>query len=159
MVGVCNAPELSTTPRLQATWAMPLSLATSTPRAIPSRNFTLATCACDMTWGGSQPNVPWVSWCTGITEYIPAQKWVFPKIRGTFLGAPIMRIIIFWGLYWGPLILGNYQVPQHDFTKLPPSHCPRSLCPRRSGRTTAPGRLAGNLRFAGLGPRMVHPKT
>ena len=32
------------------------------------------------------------------------------KIRGTFLGAPILRIIIFWGLYWGPLILGNYHI-------------------------------------------------
>ena len=28
----------------------------------------------------------------------------FPKIRGTFLGAPIMKIIVFGGLYWGPLI-------------------------------------------------------
>ena len=29
----------------------------------------------------------------------------FPKIWGTLLGVPIIRIIIFWGLYWGPLIL------------------------------------------------------
>ena len=29
---------------------------------------------------------------------------------GTFLGVPIIRTIVFWGLYWGPLILGNYQV-------------------------------------------------
>ena len=36
--------------------------------------------------------------------------WVFPKIRGTFLGAPIIRSIKFWGLYWGPLVLGNYHV-------------------------------------------------
>ena len=28
--------------------------------------------------------------------------WRFPKIRGTF-GVPIVRIIIFWGLSWGPL--------------------------------------------------------
>ena len=34
---------------------------------------------------------------------------MFPKIRGTFLGAPIIRSIVFWGLYWGPLILGNYH--------------------------------------------------
>ena len=34
----------------------------------------------------------------------------FPKIRGTFLGVPIIRTIVFWGLYWGPLILGNYHV-------------------------------------------------
>ena len=36
--------------------------------------------------------------------------WGFPKIRGTILGVPIMRIIVFWGLYWGPLILGNYHI-------------------------------------------------
>ena len=39
-----------------------------------------------------------------------AIMWEFPKIRGTILGAPIIRAIIFWGLYWGPLILGNYHV-------------------------------------------------
>ena len=39
-----------------------------------------------------------------------ASKWGFPKIRGTFLGFPIIRTIVFWGLYWGPLILGNYQI-------------------------------------------------
>ena len=27
----------------------------------------------------------------------------FPKIRGTFLEVPIIRIGILWGLYWGPL--------------------------------------------------------
>ena len=26
-----------------------------------------------------------------------------------FLGVPLRRIRIFWGLYWGPPILGNYQ--------------------------------------------------
>ena len=36
----------------------------------------------------------------------------FPKIRGTylFLGVPIIRIIVHWGLYWDPLILGNYHI-------------------------------------------------
>ena len=24
----------------------------------------------------------------------------FPKLGGTFLGVPIIRIIVFWGLYW-----------------------------------------------------------
>ena len=33
-----------------------------------------------------------------------------PKIRGAFLGVPIVRIIVFWGLYRGPPILGNYHV-------------------------------------------------
>ena len=36
--------------------------------------------------------------------------WVVPKIRGTILGVPITRIIVFWGLYWGPPILGNYHM-------------------------------------------------
>ena len=33
--------------------------------------------------------------------------WEFPKIRGTFLGVPIIRIIVYWGLYWGPLTFGK----------------------------------------------------
>ena len=36
-------------------------------------------------------------------------KWGFPKIRGTFLGVPIIRTVVFWVLYWAPLVLGNYQ--------------------------------------------------
>ena len=28
--------------------------------------------------------------------------WGFPKIRDSFLGVPIKRIIVLWGLYWGP---------------------------------------------------------
>ena len=34
----------------------------------------------------------------------------FPKIRCTFLGVPIIRIRVFWCLYWGPPIQGNYQM-------------------------------------------------
>ena len=26
------------------------------------------------------------------------------------MGVPIIRTTVYWGLYWGPLILGNYQV-------------------------------------------------
>ena len=34
----------------------------------------------------------------------------FPKLGGiTILGVPIIRTIVFWGLYWGPLILGDYH--------------------------------------------------
>ena len=29
--------------------------------------------------------------------------WEFLKIRGNFLGVPILRLIVFGGLYWGPL--------------------------------------------------------
>ena len=34
----------------------------------------------------------------------------FPKIRGTFLGVPMIRILVFCGLYWGPPILGNDHI-------------------------------------------------
>ena len=30
--------------------------------------------------------------------------------RGTIVGAPIMRTIVYWGLYWGPPILGNSHI-------------------------------------------------
>ena len=40
--------------------------------------------------------------------------WEFPEIRGTILGVPIIRTIIFCGLYWGPLILGNYHIPNTE---------------------------------------------
>ena len=37
-------------------------------------------------------------------------KREFPKIRDTPFGeVPIIRTIVYWGLYLGPLILGNYQ--------------------------------------------------
>ena len=36
--------------------------------------------------------------------------WGFPKIKGTFLGVPIIRNIVYWGLYWGSPILGNYHM-------------------------------------------------
>ena len=41
--------------------------------------------------------------------------WGFPKIRGTILGVPIIRTIVFWGLYWGPLILGNYHIREAKY--------------------------------------------
>ena len=34
----------------------------------------------------------------------------FPKLGVPFLGVPIIRTIVFWGLYWGTLILGNYHI-------------------------------------------------
>ena len=40
-----------------------------------------------------------------MSEYVC--MWGFPNIRGTILGVPIVRIILFQGLYWGPLILGK----------------------------------------------------
>ena len=34
----------------------------------------------------------------------------FPKIWGTFFRAPIIRVIIYWDLYWGPLIFGMLPI-------------------------------------------------
>ena len=38
----------------------------------------------------------------------------YPEIRGTFLGIPSIsrpkRTLVYWGLYWGTLILGNYHM-------------------------------------------------
>ena len=34
----------------------------------------------------------------------------FPKLGVHFLGVPIIRIIVFGGLYWGTPILGNYHM-------------------------------------------------
>ena len=34
----------------------------------------------------------------------------FPKIKGTILGVPIIRTIVFWSLCRGPLILGKYRL-------------------------------------------------
>ena len=36
--------------------------------------------------------------------------WGLPKIRGTLLGFLVIRMIISWGLYSGPPILGNYHM-------------------------------------------------
>ena len=37
-----------------------------------------------------------------------------PEIMGTFLGVSIVRIIAFWGLDWGPLFLGKYNVEMNE---------------------------------------------
>ena len=34
----------------------------------------------------------------------------FPKIRGTILGVPITRAIVYGGLYLGSVILGDYHI-------------------------------------------------
>ena len=33
-----------------------------------------------------------------------------PKMRDNFLGDPIMRTIVYWGLYRGALTFGNYHI-------------------------------------------------
>ena len=39
----------------------------------------------------------------------------FPMMRGPFLGVPMIRIIAFWGLHWGPPIYGRYHVARRGF--------------------------------------------
>ena len=39
------------------------------------------------------------------------------KNWGVKIGVPIIRIIVFWGLYWGPPTLGNYLI---SITHKPP---------------------------------------
>ena len=36
--------------------------------------------------------------------------WGFPNKGGYHFGIPIVRTIIYWGLYWGSPILGNYHL-------------------------------------------------
>ena len=66
-----------------------------------------------------------MDWSDLVEEYSPA-PWAllgfrdqdlgsrvygsFLKLGVPFLGVPIRRIIVYWGLYWGPLILGNYHI-------------------------------------------------
>ena len=33
-----------------------------------------------------------------------------PKLGVPYWGVPIVRIIVFVGLYWGPRVLGNYHI-------------------------------------------------
>ena len=49
--------------------------------------------------------------CIGLKKFEGVgHTWGFPKIRGTILGVPVMRAIVFWGLYRVPLIFGNYHI-------------------------------------------------
>ena len=36
----------------------------------------------------------------------------------TIVGAPIIRTMVFWGLYWGFPVLGNYHIPQSAIHEL-----------------------------------------
>ena len=56
---------------------------------------------------GGRDSLPW-NLC-----YTSKASGSFPKIRGTFLRVPIIRTIVFWGLYWVSPILGNYHVNFH----------------------------------------------
>ena len=52
--------------------------------------------------------------CRGTLNHIGGSH----EIKGTILGVLIKSTIEFWGLYWGPLILGNYHMSYSlDFLK------------------------------------------
>ena len=61
--------------------------------------------------------------------------WGFPKTRGTFLGVLIIRIIVFWGLHWGSLMLGNYHIlSRHPtYSSVPPRRVAESAEGGRGG--------------------------
>ena len=44
-----------------------------------------------------------------------ASSWSALQVLGFWqrylFGVPVIRTIVFWGLCWGPLILGNYHIP------------------------------------------------
>ena len=37
-----------------------------------------------------------------------------PQVSGTFQGVPMIRVVVFGGIYWGPAILGNYHMYSYD---------------------------------------------
>ena len=47
---------------------------------------------------------------------------------GTILGVPVIRIIVFWSLYWGPLIFG--RLPYSGLETSPAFHCRSKLTMR-----------------------------
>ena len=78
-------------------WVVGLSKPqTQEPCTYPWATEHLGGCEIKDTWNSS--------------DYHVKAIWGFPKIRGTILGVPIIKSIVFGGLYWGPLILGNYHM-------------------------------------------------
>ena len=49
---------------------------------------------------------------SGMMAHFTFAIWGFPQIRGTILEVPVISTIVYWGLYWGTLILGNYHIKQ-----------------------------------------------
>ena len=47
---------------------------------------------------------------SNVAILITAKYGSFLQLRVPFFGVPIIGIIVYWGLYWGPLILGNYHM-------------------------------------------------
>ena len=49
----------------------------------------------------------------GHSESVKGTVGGFPELGVPFLGTPITRTIVFWGLHGGPLILGDYLLFRH----------------------------------------------
>ena len=46
----------------------------------------------------------------------PLEYWgVIPNLGDTFLGVPMIRIVVYQGLHWDPPRLGNYTKVAHCF--------------------------------------------
>ena len=58
--------------------------------------------------------------------------WEFPKIRGTILGVPILRTIVFWALFGVSPILGKDQCVAFLLCTLFESQRPDEGCSIRS---------------------------
>ena len=41
---------------------------------------------------------------------LPEPYGSFLKLGVPFVGVPTIRTIVYWGLYWGTLILGDYHI-------------------------------------------------
>ena len=80
--------------------------------------------------------------CVRVILYI----WEFPKIRGTFLGVPIIRILVYWGLYWGPLIFGKLPYESEHYV----GHLKMSYRACLAVHLAVQFRLSGWCRGAGL---------
>ena len=76
-----------------------MEVATLAPKGFRGVGFGVQGLGLDPFWAGST-------------------KYIFPKIRGTFLGVPKIRIVVFWGLYWVPFILGNYRTYVYMYIQL-----------------------------------------
>ena len=60
--------------------------------------------------------------CKGLG--LTPRYWEVPKIRGNPFHVPIIRVIVFWRLYWGSPIDGNCHVTAPVLSKYPPKRDP-----------------------------------
>ena len=57
----------------------------------------------DAVMGAERPGFGSLTGCGAVLKCRHQTIWGFPKIGGTILGVPMIRTIVFWGLYWGKL--------------------------------------------------------